>query len=259
MQLVQFMRLFAAGFSTTYPFHLLLLIAICVLCPRNASATPIVRIAADLDHNGTTEIIELNGNGGSALQIRHGRTLLWQGVPAAWRPWKLTVADVDGDGRSEIIVGIIKSTKFFPKPHNCLFVYGWDGKRAFPKWLGSTLSRPFTDFLFTNDGKGSGDQLLSLETALDGKKSLASYRWNGFGFTLEWRKGEWQKATFIKDRRGASAIEADGEPMTLDGKKARRNNETTQPKGSIYIQLTDPNFFIGSSCCLWTDGARKAI
>ena len=259
VQMIRSMRLIAARLSKTCHLRLLPLILLCFVCRIPSSAAPVMRIAADLDHDGTTEIIEIGSYGDSALQIRHGRTLLWQGIPAAWRPWKLAVADVDGDGRSEIVVGIVKATKFFPKPHNCLFIYGWDGRRVFPKWLGSTLSRPFTDFLFTSGGGPSGDGLLSLETSLEGRKSLAAYRWNGFGFTLDWRKGEWQNAAFNKDISGTTSVEADGELIPIDGKKARKNNDATQPKGPIYIQLSDPNFLIGGNDSLWPDSERQAV
>ncbi len=170
-------------------------------------------IEADLDSNGTTERIELNSGREATLQIWQGETLLWQGVPANWKPWKLEIADVDGDGKKEIAVGVFKSTKFFPKPHNCLFIYGFDKDEAFPKWLGSSLSRPFTDYFFADlDGK-SGDELIAFETTLDGKKALAGYFWDSFGFTRSWQQGVWDSLQFLNANEGKITVNADGQEI----------------------------------------------
>lgn len=172
-------------------------------------------IEADLDLDGKTERIELNSENNFALQIKHSGKLLWEGVPSRWKPWKLEIADVDGDGNREIIIGIIKSTKFFPKPHNCLFIYDWKEDRAFPKWLGSSLGKPFTDFLFADLDNTVGDELIALETNLDGKRSLAVYRWNSFGFTLDWQHGNWQSAKILSVKNGQILLETDEKSIFL--------------------------------------------
>jgi hypothetical protein len=173
-------------------------------------------IEADLDIDGRIERIEINGDREQTLQIWRGKKLLWQGVTAAWKPWKIGIADVDGDGHSEIIVGVFKATKFFTKPHNCLFIYGFSGETAFPKWLGSSLSRPFTDFIFADLSKDGGEELIAMETTLEGRKSLAVYHWNSFGFTLNWRLGDWQTARLLDVENGMIRIEADGNEVFLD-------------------------------------------
>lgn len=175
----------------------------------------IALIEADLDLDGKTERIELNSENDFALQVKHGGKLMWEGVPSRWNPWKLEIADVDGDGKHEIIIGIIKSTKFFPKPHNCLFIYDWKNGHAFPKWLGSSLGKPFTDFLFADLDNMVGDELIALETNLDGKKSLAVYRWNSFGFTLDWQYGNWQTAKILGVKNGQISLETDEKSIFL--------------------------------------------
>jgi hypothetical protein len=177
----------------------------------NQSFTKIIE--TDLDLNGKKERIDVNAERDSTLQIWQGKQLKWQGVPKNWKPWKIEIADVDGDGISEIIVGIIKPTKFFPKPHNCLFIYGWNGKEIYKKWLGSSLSRPFSDFIFADLDGLKGDELIALETTLDGKKRLAIYRWNSFGFTLERQFGDWQTAKILRAENGKIWLEADGEKI----------------------------------------------
>jgi poly-gamma-glutamate synthesis protein (capsule biosynthesis protein) len=172
-------------------------------------------IESDLDFNGKLESIDLNSNRNPTLHIRHGDRPLWQGIPAKWKPWKMEIADVDGNGKKEIIVGVYKATKFFPKPHNCLFIYGWNDQKAYPKWLGSSLSRVFTDFLFADLDKQKGDELIALETTLEGKKRVAIYKWNSFGFTLEWERGEWDKAELSGVENGQISVVADGQNLLI--------------------------------------------
>ena len=103
-----------------------------------------------------------------------------QGVPKSLNPWKVQVADADGDGKEDVAVGVYKKARFHPVMANRLFIYGWDGKGLYPKWLGSRLSRPFTDFLFLDR------KLVAIEKTRDGMNELAVYHWDGFGFTGEW-------------------------------------------------------------------------
>lgn len=173
---------------------------------------------ADLDHDGRIETIDVDSERPSALEIRRNRKLLWSGVSSGWKPWKLEIADVDGDGKPEIVLGVFKSTKFFPQPHNCLFIYGWALDHAYPKWLGSSLARPFTDFLFADLDEQPGTELFAVETSLDGRKSIGVYRWNGFGFTLERRTGDWHTAKILGSQDGQISVEADGEHLFVSAK-----------------------------------------
>ncbi len=202
------------------PIALILLIGLSSI----SASTQLVKrsIKADLDLDGKVEQIHLNGSQEQTLQIRRGKKLLWQGVPAKWKPWKIEIADVDGDGRREMIVGVFKATKFFAKPHNCLFIYGFAGETAFPKWLGSSLSRPFTDFTFADMDNEGGDELIAMETTLEGRLSLAVYHWNSFGFTLDWHRGEWQTAKIVDVENGLILVEADGKDISL-AKDQRRS------------------------------------
>jgi hypothetical protein len=97
-------------------------------------------------------------------------------------PWKVQTADVDGDGVKEISVGVYKTTVFHPVMAKRPFVYGWDGKGIYSKWLGSRLSKPFDDYIFTDiDGDGM-DEIVAIELGENGEKLLNSYKWKGFGF-----------------------------------------------------------------------------
>ena len=82
-----------------------------VFCFISVSANSVRSVInADLDGDGIAERIELDSNRDVSLTVRRGRRLVWQGVHGRWKPWKLAVSDVDGDGKLEIIVGAYKAT-----------------------------------------------------------------------------------------------------------------------------------------------------
>jgi len=131
-------------------------------------------------------ILLLKGNGGVHIYRveSDGLRELWAGMERL-NPWKVQAADVDGDGKVEIGIGVYKKARFHPVMAKRPFIYGWDGKTLYPKWLGSRLSRPFTDFVLADFGK-AGTKLVAIEETKEGEHELAVYRWNGFGFTREW-------------------------------------------------------------------------
>jgi len=166
---------------------------------------------ADLDGDGRFERVVLDPDRPRTLTVSQSGVVVASDVPARWKPWKLALADVDGDGRIEIAVGVYKPTRHIPRPHNCLFVYSFADRNIVPHWLGSSLSRPFTDFLFAPPSTSRGPwPLYAIEAAPGGRSALAEYRWNGFGFTLDRRRGSWRSARLVKASEREVELEADG-------------------------------------------------
>lgn len=194
-------------------------ISIFLLITYASSATAgrrsVISLESDLDGDGQLEHLRLDKESDPSLSILHGKRVLWRGVPSRWQPWKLAVADVDGDDRLEIVVGVYKQTRYFPKAHNCLFIYGWDGSRAHPKWLGSSLSRPFVDFAFVDSADARRKELVAIEIKRNGRRCIAAYSWNGFGFTLDWQRGDWQEARIVESAADKIILEADGARIEL--------------------------------------------
>ena len=172
-------------------------------------------ITCDLDRDGRTERILLDPAKDPSVSVWRDGQRLWADVRQHWHPYKIAVADLEGNGRSEIIVALNKSTRYLPKRHNCLFVYGFNGSSVYPRWLGSTLGRDFSDFAFANvDGDGK-DRLVCLSKRLDGRYALSVYGWNGFGFTKLWERGGWRKARLMGANRESINVQADGKLIKL--------------------------------------------
>jgi len=110
--------------------------------------------------------------------------LMWSGLSQALKPWKIRIGDVDGDGSEDLMAGVYKKARFHPVMAKRPFIYSWNGKTMYPKWLGSRLSRPFTDFTLADFG--SGVRVVAVEETKDGANELAVYKWDGFGVTGEW-------------------------------------------------------------------------
>lgn len=97
-------------------------------------------------------------------------------------PWKIAIGDIDGDGIDEISVGVYKESPLHQVMAKRPFIYSFENGGVQPKWRGSRLSRPFTNYNFFDiDGDGV-DEIVSIEILQDNKKLMNSYKWKGFGF-----------------------------------------------------------------------------
>ncbi|SNS28207.1 hypothetical protein SAMN05446037_100735 [Anaerovirgula multivorans] len=144
----------------------------------------------DLNNDGDDKILLVIGEKGSEF----GDTLIILGFDGEMlkevysqsfqtlNPWKVQTCDVDGDGQKEISLGVYKEAQLHPVMAKRPFIYEWQDNELVPKWRGSRLSRPFTDYIFSDmDGSGS-DELIAIEILERGEKVLHVYKWKGFGF-----------------------------------------------------------------------------
>ncbi len=93
--------------------------------------------------------------------------------------YQYQTGDVDGDGKMDAMVGVIKATRFFPQKGKRLFIFKQVNGKARPLWLGSKLGGILEDFKFV-DGK-----IRALEVTTDGRYVVAEYQWSGFGMAFE--------------------------------------------------------------------------
>ena len=159
---------------------LLLLPAICLAttcAPRSGSPEPAAlrehAPACACETGGQCEQLVLERRG-ETIYICSRRTLLAEarGVSRA------AVADVDGDGKLEVLL------QWAPPgtDRRRLHVYAAGSSGIEPKWRVSRMSGELLDFTVPTVGKEGGDPVVTLEH-LDGRLALMLYRWDGFGFS----------------------------------------------------------------------------
>ena len=95
-----------------------------------------------------------------------------------------SAADVDGDGRLDLLVLVCKTTRYDPRPGWRPFVYTLEGDWWAPKWLGSRVGRPLEEAVFVRTPNGV--RMATIERYADGQTVLTLYHWRGFGFWGEW-------------------------------------------------------------------------
>jgi poly-gamma-glutamate synthesis protein (capsule biosynthesis protein) len=98
-----------------------------------------------------------------------------------YNAWKIEVSDLDNDSLPELIVGVIKPTRYYSNIEKRIFVFNAEDDYIYPKWLGSKIGDEVLDFSVTRDNKILIVHKLKNEAAY----TLSSYKWNGFGFDLE--------------------------------------------------------------------------
>ena len=165
---------------------------------------------ADLAGDGRRERIVVDPRRDPALSVWLDGHLAGQAVERDWRPWKLRTANILGNGHRQIVVGVYKTTRYFPFPHNCLYVYSWTGKEMVPRWRGSSLALRYLDFEFGHLDGGPKEQLVAVEQQLDGKQCIECYEWSGFGFSSLWRHGDWESVHIVSIAKGRVTVRADG-------------------------------------------------
>lgn len=186
-------RTLKLGMKNKRFFIFLLPVIICILSVYilNTVLFPIQEKVAsscksDLDKDGIEEELYLTGKKGSVygkyLVIRTKDKEIGRYDLETLKPWKVQVMDVDGDGTKEISIGVYKTAKFHPFMAKRPFIYNWDKDGISPKWLGSRLSRPFDDYIFSDIDEDGMEELISIELLSNGRKVINSYKWKSFGF-----------------------------------------------------------------------------
>lgn len=137
------------------------------------------------------------------------------------KPWSIQVGDVDYDNIDEIGIGVYKESPLHPIMAKRPFIYNFDGLDLMPKWRGSRLSRPFSEFvLFDIDNDGTCE-IVSIEELEDGRNIVNSYKWKGFGFE------GFEESEIYEEIYGFKIQEGDLKVLIKDGNK------------NVYIKVFD--------------------
>ncbi len=194
------------------------------VCGAQKPKTVLGQWKGDLDGDGVSETVTINYSymqnghpmGGDVVVRRVGKQkVFWR--QGKLNPWKLQVADVDGDGAKEVVLGVWKKSPKDPVMARRVFIYSWNGHRLLPKWLSSRLSRRFTDFALADVDKDGLAELFALEIMPGGKHRISEYRWRSFGCDWLGCTGDITGATGLSAKDGGIEITRSGsKPLKLD-------------------------------------------
>lgn len=95
-------------------------------------------------------------------------------------PYQFDTADVDRDGRTEILIGLIKSTEFDPQEKKRLFILRIDNGQLRPLWLGSKVCQELVHFRSLDNGN-----IQTIERTPSANYAVGDYSWESFGLTLQ--------------------------------------------------------------------------
>lgn len=170
---------------------------------------PLVAIALA---GATTRAVAVARFTPASRRSRQSLRIIGGGVEPHRKPWRVSWGDVDGDGREEVLVGVVGRARFDPTERKRPFVYTWDGRRLVPKWLGSRLSRPFTDVVLGNADDAGPADLVAVESTRDGGLEVAVYAWKGFGFERRFASSRiTAPASLGRSRDGRILLDAGGQ------------------------------------------------
>ena len=93
--------------------------------------------------------------------------------------YQVQTGDVNGDGSEDAMVGVIKSTRFYPEKARRLFIFKQVNGKPRALWMGSKLGGILEDFRFV-DGK-----IRALESTTDSLFVVSDYKWDRFGMAFD--------------------------------------------------------------------------
>lgn len=108
--------------------------------------------------------------------------------------YQFQTGDVDGDGREDAMVGVVKATRYWPLGRRLFIFKQIDGtgragkpvKKVRPLWLGSKLGGTLEDFRYVAPAEGdSMGRIRALESTADSLYAVSDYKWGGFGMKFD--------------------------------------------------------------------------
>lgn len=89
--------------------------------------------------------------------------------------YRMCEGDVDGDGCTDALVGVVKSTRFDKNVARRLFIFKNFRGHIRALWMGSQLGGILQDFRFANGN------VVTLQSDALGKYAVLEHEWRGFG------------------------------------------------------------------------------
>lgn len=141
------------------------------------------------------------------------------------KPWKLELADVDGDGMTDILTGVRKTTYYDNTEKNRLFIFDYIDHKLVKKWTGSQIAGIWTDFAAGDLLEAKGDEIIFISQTEKGLERLKLFSWFDFGFLMLAESEEYEDITDLtmnEERHIQMTCHSEGEKkiilMVKDGR-----------------------------------------
>ncbi|MDF2907592.1 MAG: hypothetical protein K0R34_2913 [Herbinix sp.] len=108
------------------------------------------------------------------------------------KPWKLVLADVDGDGEQEILTAVRKTTFYDKEEKNRLFIFNYINGKLVKKWTGSDIAGSWEDFVSGELVDTKGEEIIFITKTKEGSEKLFVYHWFDFGFLMLAQSGDYE-------------------------------------------------------------------
>jgi hypothetical protein len=171
--------------SKTYFLHQIFFISF--ILPSCSSPFTKTETISDNFFSGTVTIEKNKKLQRYSLSIYNEKT---GGIDRIFTPYEvftMHTGDVNGDGRTDICLGIIKPTPFDSVLKKRLFIFKIDKDYIRPLWLSSRLVRPLENFKVIS--RGTVKNILAIERENGTKFGVSEYSWSSFGMQIVEKHG----------------------------------------------------------------------
>ncbi|MGO9380343.1 MAG: CapA family protein [Dissulfurispiraceae bacterium] len=132
--------------------------------------------------DGTAKLTKLKSMPGYKLIIEDTKTRTTDNLYIPYPVYRFYASDINNDGRTDVLLGVVKSTHFDPIVKKRLFIFRIDSSRLSPLWLGSRVCLKLVDFKPIHlQGR---NRIMTVESEMNNLYCDGLYQWDNFGLRL---------------------------------------------------------------------------
>lgn len=136
----------------------------------------------DKNFEGDVSLTKMKTLNAYKLELKNRSGETEHSVMLKYDMYKMESGDINNDGRTDIVLGVIKRSKFDPEKRRRIFLLQTDHNRLRPLWLGTRTCRDLVDFSVLKKGRITA--IITIEKEGNNFYCTGEYCWNNFGLRL---------------------------------------------------------------------------